>query len=165
MQIRQEAAFICKVTTDSKNAAALFDYHAQFLTRAYSMIGCVIYVEAIKGGAVVFYKAVEDFLKFHNFAAQLVPIEVVPSKPLEAKLKTLKLIIEFVNKPVDMSIDQLAELMQKSHRILSPDISVKIKSPKIVVLRYKNAGTLDVIFKRIYEILAKKIYQITPTMK
>ncbi len=129
------------------------------------MIGCTIYVEAIKGGAVFFYKTEEDFLKFQNFTALKVPINVVPLKSLDATLKTLTLTIEFVKKPADMSIDQLAELMQRSHWISSPSISVKIKSPKIVVLRYKNAGTLDVIFKRIYEILAKKIYQITPTMK
>ncbi len=165
MLIRQEAEFICKVLTDSKNAAALFDYHEKFLTRAYSMIGCTIFVEAIKGGAIVFYRTTEDFLKFHNFAAQLVPIEVVPPQPPGAKLKNLKLIIEFVKKPGETSIDKLAELMQRSHRILSPDISVKIKSLTSVVLLYKSVETFDIIFKKIWETLGEKINQITPPLK
>ncbi len=129
------------------------------------MIGCTIYVEALKDGAVFFYKTEEDFLKFQNFATLKVPINVVPLKSLDATLKMLKLTIEFVKKPADISIHQLAELMQGSHWISSPGISVKIKSPTIVVLRYKNAGTLDVIFKKIYETIGEKINQITPPMK
>ncbi len=165
MHTRQESVLIYKVTTSSKDAAGLFNYYSHFLSHAYTMIGCNIYVEAIKGGAVVFYKTLEDFLKIQNFIAKLDPLERLPPPPPDANTEILRLVIELVEKPENISIKELAQIMKKTHSIQAPDISVKIKSPKIVVLQYKSAGTFGTTLKKIEDILGKKMDKITTPLK
>ncbi len=155
---KNESEIIMKVTTDFKQGEALFQSHAQFLTRAYEYLGVKIFVEAITGGAIFFYRSLGDFEKFHEFSTQ---VPVTPSitlgMPTFQGEKTLTVTNVFVRLPPNPPIEILLETMERAHRRISPNIKFVLVPPNTIQMHYNNVGDFNMAFKNVWEALGKKV--------
>ncbi len=158
---KNESEIIMKVTTDFKQGEVLFHIHAQFLTRAYEILGVTMFVEEIAGGAIFFYRSVQDFERFHEFSLQ-VPIS--PPEPAGTPAtsnlpgeKIFTVTIVFVRRPPDLPIEVLLKTIERAHRRITPNIDLKLLPPNTILMHYKTVGVFSTAFLNVGEVLRNKI--------
>ncbi len=142
-----ENNLILKIRWRNPLVGKFFQLYSHFLPQVYHKIGCEMAIENVADGALVFYKSVVDFMKFHQFA-NLVSIPKPPQNyPPRRKNEDVELYVETVRLPDNVTVDDLLPGVTKCYQIVSKNIEVEKLSDTSAVIHYHDAYTFQAIIE------------------
>ncbi len=123
-----------------------------FLSQLFHKLGCEMAIENVVDGALVFYKTVADFAKFHQAADLISPLKHPLATTPRNKNDHVELHVEAIRLPPNVTVDDMITKVAKSYETLSESIKVEKLSESSAVIHYYSASTIEKIFEYLKEL-------------
>lgn len=141
-----DSNLILKIRWKNPLVGKLFLLYSDFLPQVYRKIGCEMYIENIADGALIFFKGMIDFVRFHQLA-RLVSIPAPPQNLPDKDNDDVELYIEVIKLPTNVTVDDLLPGVAKCYQIISKKIEVQKLSETSAVIRYHDAYIFEAIIE------------------